>query len=107
MSARVRRWRLTGTPSAFCELDHWRFDPRYTGGRCPICGWGPPGAPTATAWLSVARRMDWDLFGLFVLLILLIVLGLIVAHAVGFSLPSAHFSPGSLASGARTASESR
>jgi hypothetical protein len=107
LSAQVRQWRWPRNPSAYCELDHWRFDPRYTGGRCPICGWAPPDAPTAPGWLIVARRMDWDLFGLLALAVLLIVVGLIVAHAAGFSLPSAYFSPSGIASGARTASAAR
>jgi hypothetical protein len=92
----------------FCELDRWSFDPRYTGGRCPICGWAPTGAPTAPGWLMVARRFDWQLFGLLALAILLVLVGLIVAEASGFSPPSTHIqSPNVIASGARTASGSR
>jgi hypothetical protein len=26
-----------------CPTDDWAFPPRYTGGRCPICGWAPEG----------------------------------------------------------------
>jgi hypothetical protein len=26
-----------------CPTDDWAFPPRYTGGRCPICGWVPEG----------------------------------------------------------------
>jgi hypothetical protein len=68
---------------AYCEADKWKFDPRYTQGKCPICGWVPEGAPTAPAWLRLANRMDWEMFGLFMFFDLLVLLGLIVAHAAG------------------------
>jgi hypothetical protein len=89
---------------AYCELDHWAFDPRYTDGRCPICGWAPAGAPTAPAWLMVARKVDWQLLGLLALAIILVLLGLVVAQAAGFHAPASHFAPNGIASGARTAS---
>jgi len=69
--------------AAYCELDKWRFDPRYTQGTCPICGWAPEGAPKAPRWLTLANRVDWELLGLFLLADALIVLGLVVAHAAG------------------------
>ena len=68
---------------AYCEADKWSFDPRYTQGKCPICGWAPEGAPVAPAWLRLANRMDWEFLGLFLFVDLLVVLGLIVAHAAG------------------------
>jgi hypothetical protein len=68
---------------AYCEVDNWKFDPRYTQGKCPICGWAPEGAPTAPRWLKLANRMDWEMFGLFMFFDLLVLLGLIVAHAAG------------------------
>ncbi len=68
---------------AYCELDKWRFDPRYTQGTCPICGWAPEGAPKAPRWLAIANRVDWELLGLFLLADALIVFGLVVAHAAG------------------------
>lgn len=68
---------------AFCELDQWRFDPRYTQGRCPICGWAPVGAPDAPRWMRLVRRVDWDLLGLFLFADLLLALGLVVAGASG------------------------
>ncbi len=105
--AHVLRWRSQPHARAYCELDRWSFDPRYTNGRCPICGWAPTGAPTAPAWLQAARRVDWELLALAGLAVLLVVLGLIVAHAAGFSLPTAHLSPSTIASGARTASGAR
>jgi len=92
----------------FCELDRWNFDARYTNGRCPICGWAPPGAPTAPGWLVYGRRLDWPIFGLLALAILLVLIGLIVAQAVGFTPPTLqHHLPSGIASGARTASASR
>jgi hypothetical protein len=68
---------------AYCELDRWSFDPRYTQGRCPICGWAPEGAPTYPRWLVLANRIDWELFGLLVLVDVLVLLGLVVARAAG------------------------
>jgi hypothetical protein len=66
-----------------CDADAWSFDPRYTQGRCPICGWEPEGAPRAPRWLAFANRMDWQMIGLWALLDTLVVLGLVVAHATG------------------------
>ncbi len=60
-AARLRKRRPA---RAFCELDGWSFDPRYTEGRCPICGWVAPGAPEAPLWLTLARRFEWELAGL-------------------------------------------
>jgi hypothetical protein len=68
---------------AYCELDQWAFDPRYTQGRCPICGWAPEGAPTVPAWMGLAQRIDWELFGLLMLADLLVLLGLVVARGTG------------------------
>jgi hypothetical protein len=66
-----------------CEVDDWTFDPRYTQGRCPICGWAPEGAPSAPRWIALVNRLDWDILGLFLLADVLVLLGLIVAHAAG------------------------
>lgn len=68
---------------AYCTNDDWVFDPRYTQGRCPICGWAPDGAPAAPRWLALVNRFDWDMIGLFFLADLLVLLGLVVAHAAG------------------------
>jgi hypothetical protein len=105
----LRLPRIRRQPSRyFCELDRWSFDARYTNGRCPICGWAPAGAPTAPGWLMTGRRMDWQVFGLLALAIILLLVGLIVAQSVGFTLPTAQgHLPGTIASGARTASSSR
>ena len=95
------------TVRAYCELDKWSFDPRYTDGRCPICGWVPSGAPNAPPWLAVARKLEWELTGLVLLLVVLVILGVVVARAAGYSLPvfSSHPPPavGTQASSARTA----
>ena len=54
------------------------------------------------------RRMDWQVFGLLALAIMLLLVGLIVAQSVGFTLPTGQgHLPGTIASGARTASSSR
>lgn len=76
-----------------CEADDWYFDPRYTQGACPICGWQPEGAPAAPAWLRLVNRVDWDMVGLFALVDILFLLGLVMAHAAG--LISGHH-PGSV-----------
>jgi len=68
---------------AYCEQDKWQFDPRYTQGQCPICGWAPAGAPSAPRWLALANRVDWELLALFLFADALIVLGLVVAHGAG------------------------
>jgi len=93
--------------TAYCEVDQWRFDPRYTQGRCPICGWKPDSAANAPRWLAIANRLDWEMLGLFLLADVLVLLGLIVAtaaglmpaHGAGLGMPSA---PGGVASGVRT-----
>lgn len=66
-----------------CEADDWTFDPRYTQGCCPICGWAPEGVPAAPRWLELINRLDWDMLGLFLLADVLVLLGLIVANAAG------------------------
>jgi hypothetical protein len=75
-----------GTPKrAYCQLDHWGFDPRYTGGVCPICGWMPDGVQAAPAWIRVLKKLDWEILGLLVLVIALVVLGGLVAYAAGLA----------------------
>jgi hypothetical protein len=92
---------------AYCEADRWTFDPRYTQGKCPICGWAPAGVPSAPRWLALVNRLDWEVLGLFLLVDVLVLFGLIVAHAAG--LIPANFAasgyppPGGAASGAATA----
>ena len=71
------------TTSAYCELDRFEFDPRYTLGRCPICEWAPQGAPAYPNWMRLVRRIDWELFGLLLLADVLLILGLVVARAGG------------------------
>lgn len=70
---------------AYCEADRWSFDPRYTQGLCPICGWAPTGVPNAPRWLALVNRVDWEMLGLFFLVDVLVLLGLIVAHAAGLT----------------------
>jgi hypothetical protein len=92
---------------AFCELDGWSFDPRYTEGRCPICGWVAPGAPEAPRWLVLARRFEWEIAGLVVLMAVLALIAIAVVHAAGYRIPwfgaPVHAAPAtSIASQART-----
>lgn len=102
--ARMRKRRPA--KRAFCELDGWSFDPRYTEGRCPICGWVAPGAPGAPLWLVVVRRFEWEMAGLVVLLAMLVVIALAVVHAAGYRVPwpgvPGHAAPATIASQART-----
>jgi hypothetical protein len=78
-----RTARRTSRDRAYCQSDHWAFDPRYTGGRCPLCGWVAPEAQTAPALIAALRRLEWDITGLFLLVIGAIVVGGLVAHAAG------------------------
>lgn len=103
-AARLRKKRPR--TRAFCELDGWSFDPRYTEGKCPICGWVAPGAPEAPWWLMLARRFEWELAGLMILLAVLAVVALAVVHAAGYRVPwfgaPVHAAPVTIASEART-----
>jgi hypothetical protein len=90
---------------AFCELDQWSFDPRYTDGKCPICGWAAPGASTAPAWLAVTRKFEWELLGLLLLAVVLVILGVLVARAAGYQLPT--FTAHAPANGLQVASPAR
>lgn len=70
-----------------CDLDDWDFDPRYTGGACPICGWTPPGAIRGkTALMSRLERIPLDYIALGLLGFVLVVLGVMVLIAAGVSL---------------------
>jgi hypothetical protein len=73
----------TAAGRAYCELDRWSFDPRYTQGRCPICGWAPGGARAYPRWMVLANRIDWELAGLLLLVDLLVIAGLVVAREAG------------------------
>ena len=91
---------------AYCEADRWSFDPRYTQGRCPICGWQPEGVAAAPAWLALANRLDWEMLGLLLFADVLVLLGLVVANATGLLPHSVGLGPGpaapsAIASGAR------
>ena len=92
-----------------CDKDDWTFDPRYTNGRCPICGWQPEGVATVPRWLALVNRADWEMVGLFALVDVLFLIGLVVAHSAGLitghgavGLPSSHPPGGVVASSART-----
>ena len=102
-AARLRKRRPA---RAFCELDGWSFDPRYTEGRCPICGWVAPGAPEAPLWLTLARRFEWELAGLVVLVAVLAFIAVTVIHAAGYRVPRfgapVHAAPATIASQARS-----
>lgn len=66
--------------TAHCELDDWEFDPRYTDGACPICGWQAEGVlKPKPDWLVQLEALPWDLISLGVLGAVLLVLAVIVA----------------------------
>jgi len=50
-----RRGIAADEAKAICPVDSWAFRPRYTDGRCPLCGWEAPGA---TVRLPLSRRID-------------------------------------------------
>jgi hypothetical protein len=65
----VRWLRVHGEPAEAdvrCPTDDWVFPPRYTEGRCPICGWA------ATEW-SQPREHD---FGAWLVRIVLVAVAL-------------------------------
>jgi hypothetical protein len=76
-----------GPARYYCKLDGWSFNPRYTEGVCPICGWKPDGAAAAPRWLALSRKVEWDLVGLFVMFVALTFLAVLVAQAVHLHLP--------------------
>ena len=49
--------------------------------------------PSAPRWLAVVNRLDWEMLGLFLLVDVLVLLGLIVAHAARL-VPSNFFASG-------------
>jgi hypothetical protein len=85
MSLAVQR-PIPTSRSVHCELDNWDFDPRYTAGVCPICGW-QPGAGLVAAeptWITRLRSTEWDVISLIVLAIVLLVMAFFVGRAAGF-----------------------
>jgi hypothetical protein len=51
----VRLWLEGPNTVAHCPVDDWDFSPYFTEGRCPLCGYRPPGQmPTPQS-----RRLDW------------------------------------------------
>jgi hypothetical protein len=71
-----------------CEVDDWDFDPRYTAGECPICGWRPNAGPAKAlpAWRKRLDQVPWDLIGLGMLFVVLVTLGVFVAMAAKINL---------------------
>jgi hypothetical protein len=79
-------WTAGPPEKVHCELDDWWFDARYTDGACPICGWRPDGLTyAAPVWLRAFRRMDWELAGLLITVLLLVLLGILVERAAGLT----------------------
>ncbi len=75
----------TGKTTLHCPNDDWDFDPRYTDGVCPICGWGPGKRPTA-AWLARVEALPWDYITLAIFAVVLIVVGVLVGMAANVNI---------------------
>ena len=71
-----------------CATDDWDFDPRYTGGACPICGWRPEPvvARELPEWQRRLAAIPWDLVALGMLLVILVGVGVYVANAAKLNL---------------------
>lgn len=52
---RVRTWLDGPNTFAHCPNDNWDFAPYFTDGKCPLCGWHPPGHTP----VPLSRRIDW------------------------------------------------
>jgi len=68
------RFRRHAEPQAICPVDDWAFTPRYTEGRCPLCGWEAPG----TGELAARTGRDWFWPAIVVLLVVSVVMGILV-----------------------------
>lgn len=68
-----------------CAVDNWDFDPRFTDGVCPICGWGP-GPKPPTSFEVLIRQVPWDYVLLAFLAIVLVVIGVIVGRAANVNI---------------------
>ena len=71
-------WTDAGTRRAHCPVDDWGFDPRYTDGVCPLCGWRPPGAPVRAPRYG---QIDWFWPLVAVLVVVSTVMGVLVLVA--------------------------
>jgi hypothetical protein len=68
-----------------CPNDNWDFDPRYTEGVCPICGWGPGRRPQP-AWVVRVETLPWDYIALGVFALLLLVVGVLVGTSANINI---------------------
>ena len=72
-------------PYRFCEKDQWRFDAAATDGKCPICGWRPPGdAIPQPDLVRLYHWIDWDTVGIVALAVVLTVIAAWAIHAANF-----------------------
>ena len=65
---------------AHCPIDDWDFEPRFTDGRCPLCGWRPPGPPVTAPRVA---RIDWFWPMVALLAVVSVVMGVLVLVAYG------------------------
>jgi hypothetical protein len=63
---------------AHCPVDDWDFDPRYTDGVCPLCGWRPPGTPVEP---PAFVRIDWFWPVVVLVVVMSVVMGILVLIA--------------------------
>lgn len=63
-------------PQAVCPVDDWAFTPRYTEGRCPLCGWEAPAGVEPTRGGD-----DWFWAGMAILVAVSVAMGVLVVLA--------------------------
>jgi hypothetical protein len=71
-----RRTRGGREPQAVCPVDDWAFTPRWTEGRCPLCGWEAPADAAAARGGG-----DWFWAGMAILLAVSVAMGALVVLA--------------------------
>lgn len=77
--------RRPGKTTLHCPNDDWNFDPRYTEGVCPICGWGP-GKQAPPTWVVRVESLPWDYIALGVFAIVLVVVAVMVGVAANINI---------------------
>ena len=86
MASAVKAVEPQATRRVHCDVDDWDFDPLYTDGACPICGWRPAGTESVKPrWMERMDVVLWDIVAVGVLGIGLIALAYVVIHNVGWN----------------------
>jgi hypothetical protein len=71
-----RHGRRGREPQVVCPVDDWAFTPRYTEGRCPLCGWEAPAGAEAAG-----SGGDWFWAGMAILVAVSVTMGVLVVLA--------------------------